>query len=110
MVALHVVDADLAQRMEGAGICPRDEAIRRMRARAESELERLRADHRSDAFDTMIVEGVPFVEIAKLSGDLECDLIVIGTHGGAPTVRDLVFGSTAQRVILAARKPVLCVP
>ena len=108
VIVLHVVDVDLAQRMEATGVCSQAEAIRRMRERAGPELDRLRAEYPEGAFETMLVEGVPFIEIPKLSTDLDCDLIVLGTHGGSPTVRELVFGSTAQRVLLTARKPVLC--
>ena len=109
VIALHVIDTDFAERMEATGVCARAEAISRMRERAESEFARLDSDGPSGAFDPMVVEGVPFVEIPKIAADLACDLIVMGTHGGSP-LRELVFGSTAQRVLLAARKPVLCIP
>lgn len=110
VIAVHVVDVDLAEKLERAGVCHRADGIHRMRERAESELARLRADRESADFETMLVEGVPFLELVKLSKDLACDGIVLGTRGGSPTVRELVFGSTAQRLLLAAEIPVLCVP
>ena len=110
VIALHVIDTDRADGMQATGVCGREEAIQRMRVRAESELARLRSERSGDDFETMLVEGVPFVEIPKLAEDLACDVIVLGARGGSPSLRDLVFGSTAQRVLLTSRKPVLCVP
>lgn len=110
VIAVHVVDVDLASRLESVGVCSRAEGIARMRERAESALAALRGEGGKAEFDSMIVEGIPFLEIVKLSKDLACDGIVVGTRGGTPSVRDLLFGSTAQRVLLAAEVPVLCVP
>jgi glycine betaine transporter len=110
VIAVHVVDVDLAARLEGVGVCGRADGIARMRERAESAMATLRAEREGVELDSMIVEGIPFLEIVKLSKDLACDAIVVGTRGGSPTVRDLVFGSTAQRVLLAAEVPILCVP
>ena len=110
VIAVHVVDVDLAARLEAVGVCARTEGIARMRERAESAMATLRAEREGIELDSMIVEGIPFLEIVKLSKDLACDAIVVGTRGGSPTVRDLVFGSTAQRVLLAAEVPILCVP
>jgi nucleotide-binding universal stress UspA family protein len=81
-----------------------------MRARAESELSRLAEDFGSGRFETMLVEGVPFAQVCKIANDLDCDLIVMGKYGSAPEVKELLFGGTAEKVLRAARQPVLCVP
>jgi nucleotide-binding universal stress UspA family protein len=109
ITAVHVVDVDLARHLEATGICSYAEAITRMRARAEGELDEV---ERSVAgkFERMVVEGVPFAEIIKIAGDLECDLIVIGSRSAEGSIQELLFGSTAEKVLRGARVPVLCVP
>ena len=109
ITAVHVVDVDLARRLETMGICSYAHAVTRMRARAEGELD---AIERSIAgkFERMVVEGVPFAEIIKIAGDLECDLIVVGSRNAEGGIEELLFGSTAEKVLRGARVPVLCVP
>jgi nucleotide-binding universal stress UspA family protein len=58
----------------------------------------------------MVVVGEPFVEIVKIANDLECDLIVIGIQGREGGIKQLLFGGTAEMVLRAAKRPVLCIP
>ena len=54
----------------------------------------------------MIVEGVPFVEIVKIAKDLEADLLLMGSHAAAGARLDeLLFGSTAEKVLRACSVP-----
>lgn len=110
VVVLHVIDTELAQRIERAGAGTRESAMGKMRAFAETEIARLVAEHGDGKFETMIAEGLPFAQICKVATDLDCDLIVMGKYGSAPEVQDLLFGGTAEKVVRAARQPVLCVP
>jgi nucleotide-binding universal stress UspA family protein len=57
---------------------------------------------------THIHVGQPAEVIAKMAGELGCDLIVMGTHGRSP-VGGLVMGSVATRVLHQAPCPVLLV-
>jgi universal stress protein A len=52
--------------------------------------------------------GNPPREIAKISEELDVDLIVMGTHGWTG-FRHLILGSVAQHVLRSARCPVLTV-
>lgn len=52
--------------------------------------------------------GQPAEVIAKLAGELGCDLVVMGTHGRSAAV-GLVTGSVATRVLHLAKCPVLLV-
>lgn len=110
VTVLHVLDTDLARRMEEAGVTAYTEAITRMRARAERELAALTAERGAEYLETMIVEGSPFVEIVKIANDLDCDLVFIGIRGSESGLAEILFGSTAERVLRAARQPVVCVP
>ena len=57
----------------------------------------------------IIVErGNPVEEIINHSKKLNCDLIVMGTHGHG-TLEDVMIGSTARRVVRRSKIPVLVV-
>ncbi len=55
-----------------------------------------------------VCRGDPATEIVALTGGLNCDLIVMGTHGRAGLKR-LVLGSVAEGVLRRAPCPVLTV-
>ena len=85
------------------------DAVGKMRARAQEEWGWI-AKERATPCDLMIVEGVPFVEILKIAADLDVDLVAMGMRAGSESIAELLFGGTADRVLRAARCPVLCVP
>jgi nucleotide-binding universal stress UspA family protein len=60
------------------------------------------------AVATTIVNGVPFVEILKQATTWKADLIVLGAIG-ATSVDEIIFGSTAERVLKGAACSVLVV-
>jgi len=61
--------------------------------------------------ERMIVVGIPFVEILKIARDLDLPMIVMGVRGrSTPPEEELLFGSTAEKVLRGTRVPVLCVP
>ena len=57
---------------------------------------------------THIHVGQPAEVIAKVAGELACDLIIMGTHGRSGMV-GLVTGSVANRVLFLANCPILLV-
>ena len=57
---------------------------------------------------THIHVGQPAEVIAKVAGELACDLIIMGTHGRSG-MAGLVTGSVANRVLSLATCPVLLV-
>ncbi|MGH9900275.1 MAG: universal stress protein, partial [Pyrinomonadaceae bacterium] len=52
----------------------------------------------------------PFVEILKIARDLDLPMIVMGVRGRSTPAEDVLFGSTAEKVLRGTRVPVLCVP
>jgi nucleotide-binding universal stress UspA family protein len=58
----------------------------------------------------MTVVGSPFVEILKIARDLDLPMIVMGVKGRSTPPEEILFGSTAERVLRGSRVPVLCVP
>ncbi|MGQ3685374.1 MAG: universal stress protein [Candidatus Loosdrechtia sp.] len=58
--------------------------------------------------ETMVVQGIPFIEIIKVARNHQVDLIVLGTHGRTG-LRHILIGSVAERVIQKAPCPVLSI-
>jgi nucleotide-binding universal stress UspA family protein len=59
--------------------------------------------------ETYAAFGAPAEEIVRRAGELPARLVVIGTKGHS-TLRHLLVGSVAERVVQHARCPVLVVP
>jgi len=58
--------------------------------------------------ESIIRRGVPFVEILTAAGELKVDLITIATHGRTG-LQQVLFGSTAEKVVRKAPCPVLSI-
>jgi len=56
-----------------------------------------------------ICKGYPADEILKKVDELECDAIVMGTHGKG-IIRDTYLGSMTKKVLRRVRKPVFIIP
>jgi nucleotide-binding universal stress UspA family protein len=56
-----------------------------------------------------VCEGYPAEEIIKKANDLDCDVIVMGTHGKG-AISHALLGSVAERVLRHTRKPVFVIP
>lgn len=56
----------------------------------------------------IVVRGAPADEILRIASEEEADLTVIAAKGHS-TVRELLFGSTAEKVIRHSKNPVLTV-
>ena len=112
LTLLHVIDSDFVEDAVAAGMGSTEEITARMRAHAElnftAALEGL--DAGEVGIERMIVVGSPFVEILKIARDLDLPMIVMGVRGRSTGAEELLFGSTAEKVLRGARVPVLCVP
>jgi len=74
----------------------------------QAKLAALRPDDPTVAVEHRIVHGEPAEQILSLAAALNCDLIVLGTHGRSGLQR-LVLGSVAEEVLRKAHCPVLSV-
>ncbi len=61
------------------------------------------------AISIEICKGYPPEEILSKADELNCDVIVMGTHGKG-IIRHTFLGSVAQKVLRRVRKPVLIIP
>ena len=110
---LHVVDIDFVARVSQEGFADATTAQERMRAQAEEQLREIAQQHVAAGvrIESMVVIGKPFAEILRIAADLDFSLIamgICGQHQGG--IEEILFGSTAEKVLRAAHIPVLCVP
>ena len=110
---LHVVDADFVARLDEEGFGDAEAATARLRRGAEQRLQEIVQGRTGPGprLETMVVVGKPFAEILRVAADLDFAMIVLGTRGRRQgDIEELLFGSTAEKVLRAARLPVVCVP
>ena len=112
LTLLHVIDENFVQDTVAAGLGISDDIKARLRERAEIDFTTLLDGIEADEVDIerMIVFGSPFVEILKIARDLDLPMIVMGVRGRSTPPEELLFGSTAEKVLRGTRIPVLCVP
>jgi universal stress protein A len=109
---LHVIDTDFVNDAVNAGMGTSEEITARLRSTAESSFNSMLEGIETGEVNVerMIVVGTPFVEILKIARDLDLPMIVIGVRGRSTPPEELLFGSTAEKVLRGTRIPVLCVP
>jgi len=57
----------------------------------------------------LVVDGDPADEILKKADELNCDVIVMGTHGKG-LITHTFLGSVSEKVLHRTRKPVFIIP
>ena len=110
---LHVIDADFLARVGDEGFCDAETARAQMQRKAEEQLHKIAQKFLllNVRMESMVVVGKPFAEILRIAADLHFSLIVMGIRGRHQGgIEEILFGSTAEKVLRAARIPVVCVP
>src|SRR4030095_16234219 len=112
LTLLHVIDEHFIDDAVSASLGQSEEIRERLREHAESNFEAMLQgiDVGQVEVEKMIVVGSPFVEILKIARDLDLPMIVMGVKGRSTPPEEVLFGSTAERVLRGSRVPVLCVP
>jgi nucleotide-binding universal stress UspA family protein len=77
-------------------------------AATEEQLNRMRAPDPNVRMEHLLREGNPTTETLEAAAEIDCDLIVMGTHGRTGLKR-LFTGSVAEQVVRKAPCPVLTV-
>jgi glycine betaine transporter len=112
LTLLHVIDQQFIDDAVAASLGSSDEIRNRLKEQAEgnftSMLEGI--DVGQVEIEKMVVVGLPFVEILKIARDLDLPMIIMGVRGRSTPPEELLFGSTAEKVLRGSRVPVLCVP
>lgn len=112
LTLLHVIDQDFINDSVAASLGTSEEITQRLRERAEMDFDSMLEGVETAGVNVerMIVVGVPFVEILKIARDLDLPMIVMGVRGRSTPPEELLFGSTAEKVVRGSRVPVLCIP
>ena len=111
VILLHVIDPSLPEFANALGLGTHEEIAQRMRGRAESLLqEYAEACPEGIEVDPIISEGLPFLEILQKADDFAVDAIVMSKIGRRGKFEELLFGSTAEKVLRGSTKPVLILP
>jgi nucleotide-binding universal stress UspA family protein len=111
VILLHVIDPSLPEFADALGLGSHEDVTQRMRARAEGLLREY-ADECPAGIevDPIISEGRPFLEILQKADDFAVDAIVMSKIGRRGKVEELLFGSTAEKVLRGSTRPVLILP
>ena len=105
---LHVVEW-LPAVMEGTfGIYPHRKDIEKIKALSRAKLEEMVRKHKGALLEALVREGRAAQVILETVGELEPDLVVMGTHGRSK-LDHLLIGSVTERVIRHAPCAVLTV-
>ena len=112
LTLLHVIDEDFVRDAVAAALGTSEEITERLRELAEANFSNALEGIETGEVEVerMIVVGKPFVEILKIARDLDMPLVVMGVRGRSSPAEEILFGSTAEKVLRGARVPILCVP
>jgi len=112
LTLLHVIDEHFVDDAVAAGLGTSEDLRGRLREQAEGSFVNMleEIDQQGVSIEKMTVVGSPFVEILKIARDLDLPMIVMGVKGRSTPPDEILFGSTAERVLRGTRVPVLCVP
>jgi universal stress protein A len=112
LTLLHAIDEQFISDAVAAALGTAEEIRARLRDQAEANftniLEGLETEQVN--IERMIVIGAPFLEILKIARDLDLPMIVMGVKGRSTPPEEVLFGSTAEKVLRGSRVPVLVVP
>ena len=116
IIILHVVEEVAPffeeERLKMVSEKKRTEAMDRIRKRLKIFCDReLKEDPEcaDRVVSIEICQGYPPEEILRKADELNCDVIVMGTHGKG-VIRHSFLGSAAQKVLRRVRKPVFIIP
>jgi glycine betaine transporter len=111
IIVLHVMDTSLIEFAAVHELAAREEVVDAMRVRAQQELAAFQAPPgaRLEVI-TIVVEGVPFLEIIKKADVFHVDAVVMGKFGNRGKIEPYLFGTTAEHVVRGCTRPVLVLP
>lgn len=112
IILLNVIDTNFTKRIENFGFYEEGQSKEFLRAKSEESFKILikNNDYSPLTIDTMIVEGVPFIEILKISKDLDVNMIALGRRSERNEIAHIFFGSVAEKVIRGSTIPVIVIP
>lgn len=116
VTVMHVIDVNTVDAFNRLGLLavPSEATEQRRRLRHHARLKMrqlLKGSATGRSIRRIVVEGTPFVEIAKFARGEGVDLVVLGSYGGrSDSMEKIFFGATADKVVRTAGCAVLTVP
>jgi len=112
LTLLHAIDEQFVSDAVSAALGTAEEIRSRLREQAEANFTNILEGLETEQVNVerMIVVGAPFLEILKIARDLDLPMIVMGVKGRSTPPEEILFGSTAEKVLRGSRVPVLVVP
>jgi nucleotide-binding universal stress UspA family protein len=108
VIVLHVIDRAQVAFIAGHEFGTEKEVAARLREQAEGQLAQAREQLETETeIETIICEGVPFLEIIRKAEEFQVGAIVMGKYGVRGHLEKLLFGTTAERVLRGATRPVI---
>lgn len=108
LIGLHIEEVRLEQLWKEK----REEQVRRIQNRLKEFANReLKDDHETlkRVADILVVEGEPVLEILRQIDELNCDVLIMGSHGRG-IIGHAFLGSVAEKVLHRIKKPVFFIP
>ncbi len=107
IILLHVIDPSFVNAAVSAGMGSSRGIARKLRAKAEQEMTRMALTAGAVEVTQVVVQGIPFYEIARHAEEFDVDAVIICKTGARDAREGLFFGSTAEKVVRACRQPVI---
>lgn len=108
LMAAHIGEKLVAEKMKERA----DHAKDRIKKRLNVFYDKVHAEHPEFTDNRVSIEickGYPAEEILRTADKLNCDIIVMGTHGKG-IISQTFLGSMAKKVLRRTRKPVFIIP
>jgi nucleotide-binding universal stress UspA family protein len=108
LIGLHIEES----RLEELWKEKKGEQIRRIEKRLKEFADReLKSDPETlnRVADILVLEGDPVLEILRQVDALDCDVLIMGSHGRG-IISHAFLGSVAQKVLQEIKKPVFFIP
>ncbi len=111
LLIVHVINSRDLSLLAEVGSLKGDALEKALHKRARVKLGAFLSNHPPDVkMHRIVVNGIPFSEIVKISRKEKADLIVMGRYGGTGELDKIFFGSTAEKVVRMAPCAVLSIP
>ncbi len=110
-IFLHVIDQKIVRECISTGLFSEADIKKKLFIDAKTKLKALTDEEVPNCtVETIVREGVPYLEINRKAAESDVDIIVIGSCGMAGDTENVFFGGTAEKVMRFTKRPVFCVP
>jgi nucleotide-binding universal stress UspA family protein len=108
LVLVYIKQEEIDRRRKDAKESLRQRIEERLKQFAERELKE-DPETLNRVVGIHVVEGDPATEILNMLDELNCDIVIMGTHGKG-AIRHAFLGSVSEKVLRRIRKPVYVIP